>query len=167
MARRRRTRSTPSKSRCSTPRDYSLVIYEKGAWVLHMLRNMLLDLGTQDETRFRELMHGFYQAHAGGYVSTQDFERAVSDAFGQDMHWFFEQWVYGTDLPNYTFSYSVTQSAAGWIVKGHIDQANVAANFRMPVILRLDYGTAGFARTRVWANGPASDFELPPTPEKP
>jgi len=43
----------------TTEGDYGLIIYEKGAWVLHMLRNLMLDLDTMKEDRFNGLMREF------------------------------------------------------------------------------------------------------------
>ena len=154
-------------SSSSTRGDYGLVIYKKGAWVLHMLRNMLLDLSTQDESRFRTLLRDFYHAHAQGYASTVDFERAAAAAAGEDLGWFFREWVYGTAAPTYRFTWSAVPAANGaWTVKGRVEQANVPDDFRMPVIVRVDVAGGRFARTRVWVDGPLTEFELP-VAEKP
>ena len=83
------------------PMEYQLLAYEKGALVLHMLRTMLLDPDTGDDGRFLAMMRGFAQAHAGGVASTAAFEAAVSEAFNEPMDWFFDQWVYGTEVPTY------------------------------------------------------------------
>ncbi|ACF13645.1 Peptidase M1 membrane alanine aminopeptidase [Chloroherpeton thalassium ATCC 35110] len=45
--------------------SFELVIYKKGAWVLHMLRNMMLDLETLDETRFQDMMKDYYATFYG------------------------------------------------------------------------------------------------------
>ena len=42
-----------------TPMDYRLLVYEKGAFILHMIRMMLADLETGNDHRFRELMRQF------------------------------------------------------------------------------------------------------------
>ena len=84
-----------------TPFDYRLLVYEKGAFILHMLRMLLLDLETGEDERFRALMRGFMQNHVGGVASTRSFEAAVTAAFGEPMDWFFDQWVYGVDVPTY------------------------------------------------------------------
>jgi glycosidase len=43
-----------------TEGDYWLVIYKKGAWVLHMLRNMLIDLNTMNEDAFENMLREFF-----------------------------------------------------------------------------------------------------------
>src|SRR5690606_17587366 len=44
---------------------YNTVVYEKGAWVLHMIRNLMLDLKTMKEDRFFEMMRDFYATYRG------------------------------------------------------------------------------------------------------
>ena len=152
----------------STENDYNLIVYRKGAWVLHMLRNLLLDLDSGDETRFRALLHDFHEAHRAGYATTADFRAAAEGAAGEDLGWFFAQWVYGTDVPTYRWSWSSSEAPAGhWVVHGHVAQSNVPEGFRAPVIVRLDFGRGRFARTRVWVSGSETTFELPATTERP
>src|SRR5256885_1586902 len=57
--------------------DYNLMTYEKGAWVLHMLRNMLLNTRTMNEDRFQTMMSTFYETYRGKRASTVDFQRIV------------------------------------------------------------------------------------------
>ena len=68
-----------------TPVDYQLLVYEKGAFILHILRMMLTDLETGDDTRFRNLMRGFVRDHRQKPASTRSLEEAVTRAFGESM----------------------------------------------------------------------------------
>jgi len=61
--------------------------YQKGAWVLHMLRQ---EIG--DESFFAGIA-AYYQANLGQAVVTQQFVDAMEQASGQDLSWFFEQWL--------------------------------------------------------------------------
>ena len=158
----------PRTASSTTPGDYHVVIYHKGAWVLHMLRNYLLDPATQDESRFQDLMRDFYQTSAGRRVFTEDFRHAVERATGEDMGWFFEQWVYGTDVPTWRFRWTAEPVEGGrWKIHGHVEQQNVPESFHMPAFVRVEFGKQGFARQRVWVRGPVTDFDLPLAPEKP
>jgi hypothetical protein len=150
-----------------TEDDYHLIIYTKGAWVLHMLRNYLLP-DDPGETRFRGLLRDFYTRYAGRSAFTEDFRAEVEHATGEDMGWFFDQWVYGTDVPTYRFTWTAEPAGQGqWRVKGHVIQTNVPATFRMPVMVRVNFGRDAYMRQRVWVNGPSTDFDLPPVPSKP
>jgi len=158
----RRTNSSTTRN------DYSLVVYRKGAWVLHMLRNLLLDLGTGDETRFRNLLRDFYAAHRGDYATTAEFRAAAEAAAGADLGWFFAQWVYGTDVPTYRWTATTTETKPGeWTVHVNVESSNVPESFRAPVIVRLDFDGGRFARTRMWVSGRSTAFDLPVATERP
>lgn len=66
----------------------SKVTYQKGAWVLHMLRNFVGDkafnLGIRD----------YYQKHMNANATTSDFRLAMEAASGKDLKKFFDQWLY-------------------------------------------------------------------------
>ncbi len=73
--------------------SYTTNLYSKGAWVLCMLHNLL---GDQEFHRAVEL---YLRRHAFTSVSTHDFAKAVEDATGQNMDWFFHQWLYKAGHP--------------------------------------------------------------------
>jgi hypothetical protein len=54
------------------------------------------------------------------------------------MDWFFNEWVYGTEMPSYKFDYQL--SADGTTVSGKITQSGVSENFKMLVPVYVDYG---------------------------
>jgi hypothetical protein len=157
------TRATTSL----TPDDYRLVIYSKGAWVMHMLRNYLLDEGDPTESRFRDLMRGFYQRYRGKRAFTEEFRAEVERVAGEDMGWFFAQWVYGTGAPVCRFTWRTEPVDGQWRVLGRIESSNVSPTFRYPVFIRVNFGPESFSRQRVWVNGPVTEFELPLAPQKP
>ncbi|MEO7986879.1 MAG: M1 family aminopeptidase, partial [Gemmatimonadales bacterium] len=106
--------------------DYQTIVYEKGAWVVHMLRILMLDLKTMNEDRFTETMQDFYRKFEGRRASTEDFRRVVERHTGADMGWFFNQWVYSTAIPTYHVSYRTTRSDDGqFLVKLRVVQQNV------------------------------------------
>ncbi|WP_263835375.1 M1 family metallopeptidase [Salinibacter sp.] len=61
--------------------------YEKGGWVLHMLRR---EVGT--ETFWRGL-RAYYERYRDGNASTRDFRAVMEDVSGQDLEAFFDQWT--------------------------------------------------------------------------
>ncbi len=152
-----------------TPFDYRLLVYEKGAFILHMLRMLLLDLETESDERFREMMRDFASAHQGGVANTAAFESAVTRAFGEPMDWFFDQWVYGVDVPTYDHDLAVTQirdSSEPYLLHGTIRQDNVPLGFRAAVPIRLEFENHKPLLTRIWIDKSEVDVEikLPATP---
>jgi len=155
-------------SSTKTAGDYNLIIYKKGAWVLHMLRNMLLDLKTMKEDIFTNLLRDFYTTYLGQKTSTEDFQKIVEKHARQDMGWFFRQWIYGTEIPTYQFSYKAEKNESGkYVVQCKIVQQNVPDDFQMLVPLYIDCGNQRFARIRVLVKGPLTKIDLPPLSEKP
>ncbi len=151
----------------STPDDYRLVIYAKGGWVLHMLRDYLLDDSDPGETRFREMLRDFYQRFAGKRAFTEDFRAAVERATGEDMGWFFDDWVYGADIPVCRFTWKSERVDGQWRVHGRIERSNFPAAARFPVLVRVNFTKDRFSRQRVWVTGPVTEFDLPPSADEP
>ncbi len=150
------------------PRDYQTIVYDKGAWVLHMLRNIFMDLQTLDESRFVGMLRDFYLAFAGSEATTEDFRRAVEVHLGADMGWFFDQWLYGSAIPTYRVEYCGKELEDGrWAVTARVEQERVPEAFQMYVPLRLDFGNEGSARLRIGVRGPLTEVALPPMPRRP
>jgi len=127
-----------------------VMIYPKGAFILHMLRMMMYDNrnGTRDD-RFSKMMRDFLAAHMNGDVSTEDFKKAVEAhilpsmdlAKNGSMDWFFNEWVYGTEMPSYKLVYSLTTGEGGkTIMNAKLTQSGVSDNFAMLVPLYMDFG---------------------------
>ncbi|PYP40671.1 MAG: hypothetical protein DMD48_02745 [Gemmatimonadetes bacterium] len=146
--------------------DYQLITYKKGAWVVHMLRNLLLNVRTMNEDRFQTMMSTFYETYRGKRASTVDFQRMVEKAVGQPMDWFFDEWVYGTAVPTYTFSYNVVPDSAGFVARLRVRQSDVPETFKMyvPVLITLPEGDG---IVRILVTGPTTDatIRLPAMPK--
>ena len=121
------------------------LIYPKGAYILHMLRMMMYKQGQGGDTAFQNMMKDFVQTHYNKAVSTEDFKRAVEKHMTKEMdidkngtmNWFFDQWVYGTEVPAYKFEYNVSKDG---MLNGKITQSGVSDNFVMLVPIYLDTG---------------------------
>jgi hypothetical protein len=148
--------------------DYQTVVYKKGAWVVHMLRILTLDIATMNEDKFSGIMREFYQSYQGRRASTDDFRQVVERHVKTDMRWFFDQWVDGTAIPTYRVS-STTVAADGgqFQVKLKVKQEGVPDGFQMYVPVTLEMGKGQLFRYRVKVKGPVSEITLPAVPAKP
>jgi Peptidase family M1 domain len=126
------------------------LIYPKGAYILHMLRLMMWDNHTGDQA-FKAMMQDFVNTYRGKPATTEDFKAMVEKHMtsqmdmehNHKMDWFFNEYVYGTQLPAYKFDYNFTPDPNGDIVFSFtLSQSNVDKNFHMPVpiYLELDNG---------------------------
>jgi aminopeptidase N len=146
---------------------YNTLIYQKGAWVLHMLRGLLIDLKTMNEDRFTGLMRQFYTDYQGRRASTADFQRAVERVAGVPMDWFFNQWVYGYQIPTYKVATQIQQADGGYRVHLKVAQEDVPESFLMYVPVTVDLGDKKVVRLRVKVTGRESVIDLPVLPSEP
>jgi hypothetical protein len=156
---------------------YRAVVYNKGAFILHMLRQMMFNT-RQGDAAFQNMMQDFVRQHLNRNATTESFERVVEqhmtpaiDAAGNGkMDWFFSEWVYGTALPKYSLDYEVTAEANGkFLLKASLTQSGVPADFVMPVPIYADFdGTLarlGSARMKGSTTLPIQ-IELPKKPRR-
>lgn len=119
------------------------MVYPKGAYILHMLR-MMMHTPKEGDRPFQAMMHDFIKSHYNKDISTEDFQRAVEkymskqmDIMGDHrMDWFFDEWVYGTEIPAYKFAYQIN----GNNLSASLTQSGVSDKFRMLVPIYVDFG---------------------------
>lgn len=124
---------------------YQFLVYPKGAYILHMLRMMYFSPRDGDKN-FQEMMRDFVQTNYNRDVSTEDFKRAVEKHMTRDMDlegnqrmdWFFNEWVYGTEMPSYKFEYQLSADGTGF--SGRITQSGVSDSFKMRIPVYVDFG---------------------------
>lgn len=82
------------------PLLFTTVSYEKGASVLHMLRRIVGD------SAFFAILKEYYNLYKYGNAVTEDFIEVSENVSGQDLQWFFEEWVYLPGHPEYVYSWN-------------------------------------------------------------
>lgn len=147
------------------------LIYPKGAFVLHMLRMMMWNNQTGDQN-FKEMMHDFTKSFSGMAATTEDFKATVERHMTVDMQrigdgrmdWFFNEYVYGTDLPSYSLESSFDKNADGDVVFSFkVTQSGVKDRFRMlvPVYLELADGKPYFLGRVTLIGNTATSGKIP------
>ena len=135
--------------RLSTPKTgaaYNRLVYPKGGYVLHMIRQMMRDSKTGDQT-FIAMMQDFVKTHHNQNASTESFKAVVEKHMNQamdvdqnrKMDWFFRQWVYGSEVPSYELAYKLTPGENGQtVLTAQVTQSGVSDDFVMPVPIYLE-----------------------------
>lgn len=153
-----------------TQGDYNLIIYQKGAWILHMLRNICLDLNTMREDLFLKIMKEFYDTYKGKKASTRDFQKIVENNTGLEYGWFFDQWVYDTKIPKYIIASKYQKTPDGnYQIRIRVKQENVPPTFKMFIPIGIYGSNKQVARVRTFITNEVCEFDLPPVsfePEK-
>lgn len=108
-------------------------IYQKGSWLLHMLRGMIGD------EAFWSGIRSYYRAHQDGHATTADFRAEMERASGKDLRVFFDQWLTRGGLVRLDGDW--TYSAAAKSIAIRLTQRDRARLFAMP--LQVGVYTAG------------------------
>lgn len=119
-----------------TPRleDYSpefwAITASKGAAVLNMLRYVMGD------ANFQKLLNQFPNKYAWKSVRTEDFEKVAEAVSGQNLKYFFLQWIESSGAPEFKLEYTIYRTQKGFRVMGKVSQD--LDTFRMPVELKIE-----------------------------
>jgi aminopeptidase N len=136
--------------RLSSPKSgwsvYQNLVYPKGSYILHMIR-MMMWTPQDGDARFRATMHDLLNTYRMQAATTEDFKAVVEkhmsksmDLDGnQKMDWFFNEYVYGIELPTYHFEGQVTQSGDITSLHVKLTQADVSPAFKMLVPIYLEF----------------------------
>jgi len=107
--------------------------YPKGAVVLHMMRWIL------GEKPFLKTLSHFLKKHAFKPADTNDFLTAVKEATGQNLDWFFDQWLYKPGHPLFEVSYSWDKSTKKLKLKivQTQDTSKLVPIFKTPIVIGI------------------------------
>src|SRR5439155_24848455 len=89
------------------PGGYETVAYERGSWLIHMLRGLLGGDTEKSAAQFFDLLHRLQQRFAGQVISTVDFQHALEEELPEKLRfeghksldWFYNSWVNGVAIP--------------------------------------------------------------------
>jgi hypothetical protein len=143
--------------------EFQSLATDKGAMILHMLRWVL------GEDKYNKTMREFATEFAGKGASMDDFKTIAEKNYGQQLTWFFSQWLDSTGAPEFKIKYTTyrlggaatqlpkEEKTPGFRVTGEISQD--LDLFRMPVDLRID--TDGKTENqRIEVEGTTSPFSI-------
>jgi hypothetical protein len=133
---------------------------------------------TNRDQGFIDMMHDFIESHRDSPASTESFKAIAEKHITKQMDvqkngrldWFFNEWVYGTEIPRYSFKYTL-QPGEGGKTKVHVEltQSEVDENFAMFVPIFADYGNGMVRLGQLGIVGNATrvvDFTLDHRPKK-
>lgn len=135
----------------------SPVVYQKGAWVLHMLRRRIGD------EHFFEGMQAFYRQHAGGNAATADLQRVMEDRSGDSLEPFFQQWLLRADVPDLQVAWGWDETDGEVVVE--VEQVQGGEPYHVPLELALHVpGTVERRTMALTAAHQVARFPLPQAP---
>ncbi|HZN09793.1 MAG TPA: M1 family metallopeptidase [Pyrinomonadaceae bacterium] len=107
--------------------------YQKGAWVLHMLRSSL-----GDQVFFRGI-RDYYHKHKEATATTEDLRAALENASGKDLSGFFKRWIYESGHPKYQLSWEWRQKSEVRLVLRQLQSGNAFLD-HVPVAITTTSG---------------------------
>ncbi len=112
------------------PENQGLAAYWKGAWVFHMLRHVIGEepffQGVRNYTGDPDLRYGC--------ADTEDLREAFEASSGEDLAWFFDQWVYQPGIPKLVPVWDAVPAQGGWDVTLSLRQTQTLGPiFKMPI----------------------------------
>lgn len=131
--------------------EFQSLTSDKGGMILHMLHWVIGDQA------FDKTMRDFIAKYAGKSVTVDQFRQIAEQNSGQQLTWFFTQWLDSTGAPEFKDKYTIYRTGKGFRVVGEIQQD--LDLFRMPVELKID--TDGKSETkRIEVSGTNSAFAV-------
>ena len=127
--------------------------YQKGSWVLHMLRGLVGD------EAFWAGIRSYYSAHMNGHATTADFREHMERASGRDLGTFFDQWLTRGGLVRLAGDWQ--HDAGAGVVTIRLTQTDRARLFTMPIQVAVyAAGSAVPSITTVEVSGPTHEFRI-------
>jgi hypothetical protein len=156
------------------PAAYEVIVYGRGTWLMHMLREMFRDADRESadpDARFFHALRGVRERFDGRSLSTQDLRKALEDALPgslryegkKSLAWFFDEWVNGTALPRLQLSdVNFTRRNGKPIVTGTLLQKDAPDSLvtAVPLYATIQGGKPVYLG-RVFTDGPETEFQLP------
>lgn len=133
---------------------FSNTVYDKGSWVLHMLRGVL-----GDSAFFASLyQYATDSSLIFGNAVTEDFHDICETVSGSDLDWFFQQWVYRAGRPDYQYDWQTTAGGPLFSTVLGLRQINLPA-YKMPISIRLT-GLGGDTTLTIWDSLAYQEFQF-------
>lgn len=156
------------------PEAYEVVVYGRGTWLIHMLREMFRDADRQSpdpDARFFHALRSLRERFERSAFSTADFQKALEDALPNSLRyegkksltWFFDEWVNGTALPGFQLAaVKFTRRDGKLVASGTLLQKDAPDTLvtSIPLYAKTQGGKPIYLG-RVFADGPETQFSLP------
>jgi len=149
------------------PTAYYNITYGKGSWIMHMLRRRMGD------DKFLAMLADLRQEYERKPLSTEDFRllaaRFLPPQSGDpQLENFFDQWVYGTGIPQLKLNYTVKGKAGALRLNGTVTQSDVSSDFSVavPIEIQLGHGKTMTHWLQTADGGVSFSLALPSAPGK-
>ena len=140
---------------------FSGTVYDKGMWVLHMLRHVVGD------SNFFKIMHDYPHDPAFAFkdATTEQFRDFCEQITAMDLNWFFHQWIYEPYYPEYEWGYTHylhgSQNVLRVVVKQKHTSSEYSYIYKMPIDLFVEYEDQTRDTIVIWDSLEVQSFNIP------
>ena len=133
--------------------------YPKGGWVLHMLR------GYMGDKLFFDGIAKYYDQYKYKTVTTKDFQSVMEKVKGENLNWFFDQWVFKPGYPIFTYQEKWSSRKKSLLVTISQTQKNDWPFFIVPT--EICWGEKNCKSIRIDKKKQSFEFKFDTRPQKP
>lgn len=131
--------------------------YQKGGWVLHMLRSELGD------SVFWRSIRKYYAKYAGSIADTRDFQKVVEEVSGKDLKQFFDQWLYAPGQPDLDIKWNYDANEKAILID--VKQLQ-RATFEFPLTFKIKRSAGTATTEKFYVNSTSATYKIK-TDQKP
>jgi len=122
------------------PDAWQAIVYEKGSWIIHMLRRRMGD------ERFFAMLSEAMKRYNRVTLSTEQFRLLAAKYMppgspDATLETFFQNWVYATGIPTLQLQSSIRGKAPSWTITGKVTQSGVDEEFTAWVPIEIQFKT--------------------------
>ena len=133
---------------------FDSIIYDKGAWVNHMLRRVVGD------DNYFEAIRDYLTIFAYQNVTTEDLQAVVESHYGSGLDWFFQEWIYWNGHPEYNFQWAATMDTC-YLVIEQSNSGDGPGLFSMPVDFGVELAGGNEILETIWVEGDITSARIP------
>jgi aminopeptidase N len=150
---------TLGKKPIIAPNNYTANHYPRGAATLNMMRHVLGDSGWWNS------IHHYLDVHQYQPVVSEDFKMAIEEATGQNLGWFFDEWLYKSGHPAFDVTYNYDDGAKmlHMSVMQTQKRDTLTGTFKMPVDVELTMPDGSTKLETLHVEDSVQQFDIPST----
>jgi len=134
---------------------FNKTVYDKGAWVLHMLR---WEVG---DSTFFNILRKYFESYKYKNASTKDFQKLCEILSNKDLSQFFNQWVLeGDDQVNLDYTWKIKEDENSYKILIALNQTQKYNAYHFPLEIKLDYGGKDDVSKTFYVDGRNKEIEI-------
>jgi len=134
---------------------FTSTVYDKGAWVLHMLR---WEVG---DSLFFKILRDYYETFKYSNASTKDFKTICEKVTGKNLDKFFDQWINGEGQINLDYKKVIANTDSGYLTKLNLQQVQEDYDdYNFPLQIKMTFTDSTFQNYRFYITNKDTTLEI-------